>query len=86
MKYLARVYLITLDLLAHFSTLFDHFIRLTLLRHVLFLKLTFHSSHSSILSFSDSVIGEMVMIKNIENLFTAMEPVLKRVVGHQASQ
>ncbi|KAG2385185.1 Calmodulin-binding protein [Vigna angularis] len=33
-----------------------------------------------------SVIGEMVMIKNFENLFTAMEPVLKRVVGEEVER
>ncbi|XP_047177227.1 protein SAR DEFICIENT 1-like isoform X2 [Vigna umbellata] len=33
-----------------------------------------------------SVIGEVVMIKNFENLFTAMEPVLKRVVGEEVER
>ncbi|CAJ1951943.1 unnamed protein product [Sphenostylis stenocarpa] len=33
-----------------------------------------------------SVIGEVVMSKNIENLFTAMEPLLKRVVGEEVER
>ncbi|QCD92195.1 calmodulin [Vigna unguiculata] len=36
-------------------------------------------------SFS-SVIGEVVMIKSFENLFTALEPVLKRVVGEEVER
>ncbi|KAG5007579.1 hypothetical protein JHK82_025502 [Glycine max] len=33
-----------------------------------------------------SVIGEVVMVKNLENLFSAMEPLLKRVVGEEVDQ
>ncbi|RDY09989.1 Protein SAR DEFICIENT 1, partial [Mucuna pruriens] len=33
-----------------------------------------------------SVIGEVVMIKNMENLFSSMEPLLKRVVGEEVER